>query len=56
MIVGLELPSGAPATSTSWLVNALLSVTFPFLIVHAAYFTFWPLAKGPDGVGSPVQT
>lgn len=57
MIVGLELPSGAPGYEYElWLVNALLSVTFPFLIVHAAYFTFWPLAKEPDGVGSPVQT
>jgi len=25
--------------------NALLSVTFPFLIFLAAYFAFWPLAK-----------
>ena len=57
MLVGLELPSGAPGYEYElWLVNALLSVTFPFLIVHAAYFTFWPLAKGPAGVGSPVQT
>jgi len=28
-----------------WLANALLSVTFPFLIFLAAYFAFWPLAK-----------
>ena len=28
-----------------WLVNALLSVTFPFLIFYAAYFNYWPLAK-----------
>jgi hypothetical protein len=26
-----------------WLANALLSVTFPFLIFHAAYFDYWPL-------------
>jgi hypothetical protein len=26
-----------------WLVNALLSVTCPFLIFSAAYFTFWPV-------------
>jgi hypothetical protein len=26
-----------------WLVNALLSVTFPFLIFYAAYFNYWPL-------------
>jgi len=28
-------------------VNALLSVTFPFLIVYAAYFGFWPLPTAP---------
>lgn len=57
MIVGVELPSGAPGYEYElWLVNALLSVTFPFLIVHAAYFTFWPMAKPQSGVGSTVQT
>jgi hypothetical protein len=57
MIVGLELPSGAPGYEYElWLVNALLSVTFPFLIVYAAYFTFWPMAKQQAGVGPAVQT
>lgn len=57
MIVGVELPSGAPGYEYElWLVNALLSVTFPFLIVHAAYFTFWPMAKQQSGVGPTVQT
>ena len=57
MIVGVELPSGAPGYEYElWLVNALLSVTFPFLIVYAAYFTFWPMAKQRSGVGSTVQT
>jgi hypothetical protein len=28
-----------------WVANALLSVTFPFLIFLAAYFGYWPLAK-----------
>jgi hypothetical protein len=28
-----------------WIANALLSVTFPFLIFLAAYFAYWPLAK-----------
>lgn len=47
MLVGIELPSGAPGYDFElWLVNALLSVTFPFLIVHAAYFGFWPLRRG----------
>ena len=46
MLVGVELPSGAPGYEYElWLVNALLSVTFPFLIFHAAYFAFWPLAR-----------
>jgi hypothetical protein len=45
LLVGVELPSGAPGYEYElWLVNALLSVTFPFLIVHAAYFAFWPMA------------
>lgn len=45
MIVG-ALPSGLPGYEFElWLVNALLSVTFPFLIFHAAYFNYWPLAK-----------
>lgn len=47
LLVGMELPSGAPGYDFElWLVNALLSVTFPFLIVHAAYFGFWPLRRG----------
>ena len=38
------LPSGAPGYEYElWLVNALLSVTFPFLIFYAAYFNYWPL-------------
>ena len=46
MLVGVELPSGAPGYEYElWLVNALLSVTFPFLIFHAAYFAYWPLAR-----------
>ena len=45
LLVGIELPSGAPGYEYElWLVNALLSVTFPFLIFEAAYFGFWPLA------------
>jgi hypothetical protein len=41
-----ELPMGQPGYEYEiWLVNALLSVTFPFLIFHAAYFNYWPLAQ-----------
>lgn len=28
-----------------WLANALLSVTFPFLIFYAVYLNYWPLVK-----------
>jgi hypothetical protein len=45
LLVGIELPSGAPGYEYElWLVNALLSVTFPFLIFYAAYFGFWGVA------------
>jgi hypothetical protein len=38
------LPSGPPAYAAQlWLANALLAVTFPFLVIHAAFFGFWPL-------------
>ena len=43
-----ELPMGQPGYEYElWLVNALLSVTFPFLIFFAAYFDYWPLAAAP---------
>jgi hypothetical protein len=57
LLVGIELPSGAPGYEYElWLVNALLSVTFPFLIVHAAYFTFWPFAKLPTAPSVTART
>ena len=41
-----QLVSGPPAYDFEiWIANALLSVTFPFLIFLAAYFAYWPLAK-----------
>lgn len=44
-IVG-PLPSGPPGYEAEvWLVNALLSVTFPFLVYLAAGFDFWPLGR-----------
>ena len=40
------LPSGPPTYAAQlWLANALLAVTFPFLVIHAAFFNFWPLRK-----------
>jgi hypothetical protein len=40
------LSSGPPTYAAQlWLANALLAVTFPFLVIHAAFFNFWPLRK-----------
>jgi hypothetical protein len=47
----MALPSGAPGYEYElWLVNALLSVTFPFLIFYVAYFALWPVKPVPAGV------
>ena len=44
MVTG-PLPSGPPGYEREiWLANALLSVTFPFLVYHAAFLNFWPLS------------
>jgi hypothetical protein len=41
-----QLASGPPGYDYEiWLANALLSVTFPFLIFVAAYFAYWPLVR-----------
>lgn len=51
------LPSGAPGYEYDvWLVNALLSVTFPFLIFYAAYFNYWPLMKPIPAPAEAVRT
>jgi hypothetical protein len=53
-IVTGTLASGPPGYDFEvWLANALLSVTFPFLIYYAVFFGYWPLvrevgAKGAD--------
>jgi len=40
------LPSGPPTNAAQlWLASALLAVTFPVLVVYAAFFNFWPLRK-----------
>jgi hypothetical protein len=45
-IVSGTLPSGPPGYELEvWLANALLSVTFPFLIYYAVFFGYWPLTK-----------
>jgi hypothetical protein len=45
MVTG-AMPSGPPGYEREiWLANALLSVTFPFLIYHAVFFAYWPLSR-----------
>ena len=45
-VVSGTLPSGPPGYDLEvWLANALLSVTFPFLIYYAVFFGYWPLTK-----------
>ncbi len=45
MVTG-ALPSGPPGYEQEiWVANALLSVTFPFLIYHAVFFGYWPLVR-----------
>ena len=45
MLTG-PLPSGPPGYEREiWLANALLSVTFPFLIYHAVFLGYWPLIR-----------
>jgi hypothetical protein len=45
-MVSGPLPSGPPGYEREiWLANALLSVTFPFLIYHAVFFGYWPLVR-----------
>jgi len=45
MVTG-PLTSGPPGYDREvWIANALLSVTFPFLIYHAVFFGFWPLLR-----------
>ena len=41
-----KLDAGPPAYQTEiWLASALLSVTFPFLVAYADFFTMWPLQR-----------
>jgi hypothetical protein len=50
------LASGPPGYDLDvWLSNALLSVTFPFLIYHAAFFAYWPLHTTARAA-APVRT
>jgi hypothetical protein len=51
-IVG-AMPPDVPDAYEVWLVNALLSVTFPFLIFYAAFLNYWPLAMP---AAAPAET
>jgi hypothetical protein len=45
-VVTGTLASGPPGYDAEvWLANALLSVTFPFLIYYAVFFACWPLVR-----------
>jgi hypothetical protein len=49
MISG-PVQSGPPGyTFEIWLASALLAVTFPFLIIFADLFDFWPLRRATRG-------
>jgi hypothetical protein len=53
-----SLPPGPPPFQQEqfqvWTANAMLAVTFPFLVFYAAYFNFWPLAK-PAAQTAPAR-
>ena len=34
-----------------WLASAMLAITFPFMVVFADFFDFWPLARQRPGAG-----
>jgi len=56
-MVSGALASGPPGYDREvWLANALLSVTFPFLIYHAVFFGFWPLAGETHAAPASKQT
>ena len=54
------LPPGPPEFQREqfqvWTANAMLSVTFPFLVFYAAYFNFWPMAKPAPAPREPART
>ena len=45
MVSGPLAPGPPGYDREVWVANALLSVTFPFLIYHAVFFGFWPLSR-----------
>ena len=56
-VVSAALPSGPPDYGYEvWLANALLSVTFPFLVFYAACFECWPLPKASRPASAAART
>ena len=53
------VPPGPPELQREqfqvWTANAMLSVTFPFLVFCAAYFNFWPLVR-PAPHSAPARS
>jgi hypothetical protein len=45
VVSGMLTPGPPGYDYEVWIANALLSVTFPFLIFLAAYFAYWPLMR-----------
>lgn len=46
ILADMELTSGAPGYQLElWVASAQLSVTFPFIILFAGFFNFWPLQR-----------
>jgi hypothetical protein len=54
------VPPGPPEVQREqfqvWAANAMLSVTFPFLVFFAAYFDFWPLARPARTTSAPAPS
>lgn len=48
-LAGYSLTAGAPGYQLElWLASAMLAVTFPAMVVAAAYFRFWPFRRNLD--------
>ena len=53
--VTAPIPAGPPGYELEvWTANAMLSVTFPFLVIYAAYLKVWPLAR-PLAAAAPAK-
>ncbi len=46
MLSGVDLQAGGPTYDMElWVANALLSITFPVIVIIADYFQFWPIKR-----------